>query len=48
MALAVGNALFEPPWRRESIANIQITLAERAWAWARVAASYDGTASCAT
>ena len=27
MALRFGNALFEPLWRRESIANIKITLA---------------------
>ncbi len=28
MALRFGNVLFEPLWRAESIANIQITLAE--------------------
>ena len=28
LALRFGNALFEPLWRRESIADIQITLAE--------------------
>ncbi|MFY9514571.1 MAG: glucose-6-phosphate dehydrogenase [Rubrivivax sp.] len=35
MALRFGNALFEPLWRRESIANIQITLAENLGVGAR-------------
>src|SRR5688572_5727020 len=28
LALRFGNALFEPLWRRENIANIQVTIAE--------------------
>ncbi|MCH7343311.1 glucose-6-phosphate dehydrogenase [Pelomonas sp. CA6] len=42
MALRFGNALFEPLWRRESIANIQITLAESLGVGTR-GAFYDGT-----
>src|SRR3954468_8492019 len=42
MALRFGNALFEPLWRRESIANIQITLAEALGVGTR-GPFYDGT-----
>ncbi|HEY1091233.1 MAG TPA: glucose-6-phosphate dehydrogenase [Burkholderiaceae bacterium] len=42
MALRFGNALFEPLWHRESIANIQITLAESLGVGTR-GAFYDGT-----
>ena len=41
-ALRFGNALFEPLWRRESIANIQITLAESIGVGTR-GDFYDGT-----
>jgi glucose-6-phosphate 1-dehydrogenase len=41
-ALRFGNALFEPLWRRESIANIQITLAEALGVGSR-GDFYDGT-----
>lgn len=47
MALRFGNALFEPLWRRESIANIQITLAEDIGVGTR-GDFYDKTGSCAT
>ena len=42
MALRFGNALFEPLWHRESIANIQITLAESIGVGTR-GDYYDGT-----
>ena len=42
MALRFGNELFEPLWRRESIANIQITLAEGLGVGTR-GNYYDGT-----
>ena len=41
-ALRFGNALFEPLWRRENIANIQITIAEDIGIEKR-GAFYDGT-----
>ncbi|MET0311066.1 MAG: glucose-6-phosphate dehydrogenase [Burkholderiaceae bacterium] len=41
-ALRFGNALFEPLWRRETIANIQITIAEDLGVEKR-GAFYDGT-----
>jgi glucose-6-phosphate 1-dehydrogenase len=42
MALRFGNVLFEPLWRRECIANIQITLAESIGVGAR-GEFYSGT-----
>lgn len=42
LALRFGNALFEPLWRRETIANIQITIAEELGVESR-GAFYDQT-----
>jgi glucose-6-phosphate 1-dehydrogenase len=42
MALRFGNVLFEPLWRRESIANVQITIAEDLGVGTR-GDFYDGT-----
>ncbi|AVP58747.1 glucose-6-phosphate dehydrogenase [Pulveribacter suum] len=42
LALRFGNALFEPWWRRETIASIEITIAEQLGVEAR-GAFYDGT-----
>jgi len=42
MALRFGNALFEPLWRRETIASIEITIAERLGVEKR-GAFYDST-----
>ncbi len=48
MALRFGNALFEPLWRRESIANIQITLAEALGVGTRGRVLRPAPARCAT
>ena len=42
LALRFGNALFEPLWRRETIASIEITMAEQLGVEKR-GAFYDGT-----
>jgi glucose-6-phosphate 1-dehydrogenase len=47
MALRFGNALFEPLWRRECIANIEITLAESIGVGTR-GSFYSAPARCAT
>ena len=47
LALRFGNALFEPLWRREHIANIQITIAEDLGVGTR-GDFYDRPARCAT
>ena len=48
MALRFGNALFEPLWRRECIANIQITLAESIGVGTRGELLQPRPARCAT
>ncbi|GKS75404.1 glucose-6-phosphate dehydrogenase [Acidovorax sp. SUPP950] len=42
LALRFGNALFEPLWRRETVASIEITMAEKLGVEKR-GAFYDGT-----
>ena len=47
MALRFGNALFEPLWRRESIATSR-SRCPRAWVWAHAVTSTTAPARCAT